>query len=712
MSRIGHGSGALLLVLGLSACAIHDTPRNEQTVVALLPPPATHPALPPLFDDIERRTFDFFWETGNPDNGLVPDRYPRPGAPASIAAVGFALTAYPIGAERGYITRAQARQRTLATVRFFRDAPQGPQAAGVAGYKGFFYHFLDLKTGARHAKTELSTIDTALLMGGMLYAQSYFDGADAEETEIREGVETIYARIEWPWFLVRSPAISMSWHPESGFSSYDYRGYGEGMILYVLAFGSPTHPVPPEAWGAWTGGYKRHWGRFHGYEHLGFEPLFGHQYSHTWIDFRGLQDEFMRSHGIDYFENTRRAAYSQRAYAIANPGGWVGYGENVWGLTACDGPGHVRALDANGRMRQFRDYFARGAGITDYAFDDGTIAPTAAVSSVAFAPEIAIPAAEEMHRRYGAHIYGRYGFLDSFNPSFTATGVKLSDGQVIPGFGWVDNDYIGIDQGEIVAMIANYRDESVWKVMRRNPHLRRGLERAGFTGGWLAQRVETGFLNRSVSIDGTPHRYQVYVPSTYRADVAWPVILFLHGSGESGTDGLLPTEIGLGTALRRHPDRYPAIVVFPQTPSETSGNEVTAKIALAALDKTVSEFRTDADRIYLTGLSMGGTGAWYLGSRYPERFAAVVPVCGRASEAGDYEALAKGLQRLPVWIYHGESDTVVPVEESRQSFAALKAARADVHYTEFPGGNHNAWDGAYQSEQLPEWLLKIRRRSQ
>jgi hypothetical protein len=488
LSRLRHWSSALLLALVIGACATLGTPGKTDPAAVLLPPAVTHPALPPLFDDIERRSFDFFWETANPVNGLMPDRFPRPGAPASIAAVGFALTAYPIGSERGYITRAQARQRTLATVRFFRDAPQGPQAAGVTGYKGFFYHFLDMKTGARQRTSELSTLDTALLLGGMLYAQSYFDGTDADETEIRRAVDTVYARIEWPWFQVRAPFIAMSWHPESGFIDADYRGYSEAMILYLLALGSPTHPVMPDAWTAWTRGYKRNWGNFQGYEHLGFEPLFGHQFSHTWVDFRGVQDAYMRSHGLDYFENSRRAAYSQRAYAIANPGGWVGYGANVWGLTACDGPGHVDVADATGRMRSFRDYFARGAGLTDYAFDDGTIAPTAAVSSIAFAPEIAIPAAEEMHRLYGAQIYGRYGFRDSFNPSFTATGVTLSDGQVLPGFGWVDTDYLGIDQGEIVAMIANYRDDLVWKVTRKNPHLRRGLERAGFTGGWLGRR--------------------------------------------------------------------------------------------------------------------------------------------------------------------------------------------------------------------------------
>ncbi|HJV94419.1 MAG TPA: hypothetical protein VJ608_00215, partial [Albitalea sp.] len=223
----------LLLAIFVGACASVDAP-----VAARVPPAITHPALPPLFDDIERRSFDFFWNTANPANGLVPDRYPRAGAPASVAAVGFALTAYPIGAERGYITRGQARERTLATVRFFRDAPQGAQAAGITGYRGFFYHFLDMRTGHRFAQTELSTIDTALLLGGMLYAQSYFDGADAGEAEIRQAVDTIYARVEWPWVQVRGARIAMGWHPESGFIAADYVGYGEAMIVYLLALGS------------------------------------------------------------------------------------------------------------------------------------------------------------------------------------------------------------------------------------------------------------------------------------------------------------------------------------------------------------------------------------------------------------------------------------------------------------------------------------------
>ncbi len=449
-------------------------------------PPRTHPALPALFDDIERRTFDFFWRTANPANGLVPDRYPAAGAPSSIAAVGFGLTAYVIGVERGFITRGQARERTLATLRFFRDAPQGPQVRGMTGQRGFFYHFIDMQTGARAGTSELSTVDTALLLAGMLHVQQFFDSGHADEVEIRRAVDTVYGRVDWPWAQQRGASISMGWHPEGGFIPHDWQGYNEAMLVVLLALGSPTHAVDATAWTAWTATYPRTWGRFMGQEHLGFAPLFGHQYSHVWIDFRGIADAPMRGYGIDYFENSRRATYSQRAYAIANPGGFTEYGADVWGLTACDGPGKLRRADRSGRMRSFLDYSARGAGLLD-TVDDGTIAPTAALASLPFAPEIVIPAALEMHARYGRHIYGEYGFLDAFNRSFVATDAKLSNGRVEPGFGWVDTDWLGIDQGPILAMIANYRSESVWRAMREVPALRRGLARAGFRGGWLTK---------------------------------------------------------------------------------------------------------------------------------------------------------------------------------------------------------------------------------
>jgi hypothetical protein len=467
---------AAVVAAALLSGAITSCASSQQD---LRPSPSpTGSSAQAMLDDLEERTFRFFWETANPENGLVPDRYPSPSF-SSIAAVGFGLTAYGIGVERGYVSREAARERVLATLRFFHSAPQGPEASGVSGHHGFFYHFLDMKTGHRFKTVELSTIDTTLLLGGVLFTQSYFDGADPQEAEIRKLADEIYRRVDWRWAQARPPAISHGWTPEAGFIASDWIGYDEAMLLILLALGSPTFPVEPEAWQVWVSGYEKEWGTFFGQEHLNFPPLFGHQYSHVWVDFRGIQDGYMRSRGIDYFENSRRATYAQRAYAMANPEGWQGYGQDIWGLTACDGPADVE-LDYQGKRRTFRGYSARGPGF----IDDGTLAPTAAAASIPFAPEIAIPAVVELHRRYGEHIYSTYGFLDSFNPSFHYD-VPLSDGRTVPGFGWVADDYLGIDQGPIIAMIENHRSELVWRVMRKNPHIRAGLERAGFQGGWL-----------------------------------------------------------------------------------------------------------------------------------------------------------------------------------------------------------------------------------
>jgi hypothetical protein len=471
-----------VVVLVYAACSHREPEPPRAPVTPLLRPPLT-----PLFDDIERRTFDYFWETANPDTGLIPDRYPYTEPFSSVAAIGFGLTAYGIGAERGYITREEAVQRTLTTLRFLEGAPQGSRNVGMTGYHGFFYHFLDLNSGARYADwVELSSVDTALLLGGVLFAQSYYDQNTADEAEIRRLADTIYRRVEWPWMQVRAPLIAMGWYPKRGYIPYDWQGYNEGMLIYVLALGSPTQGIGTDAWTAWTKSYERAWGTFQQQEYLSFGPALGHQYSHVWIDFRGIQDAYMRERGFDYFENSRRATYAQRAYAIANPMGWKLYGENIWGLTASDGPAGT-SQDYAGKTRAFRHYSARGAGIAD-AFDDGTIAPTAAAASLPFAPEIVIPAIEEMHDQLGAQIYSKYGFLDAFNPSFTYD-VPLKTGHLIPGFGWVAGDYIGIDQGPIIAMIENYRDDFVWKVMRKNPYIRRGLQRAGFTGGWLEPTI-------------------------------------------------------------------------------------------------------------------------------------------------------------------------------------------------------------------------------
>lgn len=443
-------------------------------------------ALDPVIDDLQHRSFRWFWDTTNARNGMTPDRWPTKSF-ASVAAIGDALAVWPIGVELGWITREQARERTLTTIRFLHDLKQGPEATGVGGYKGFFYHFLDMETGHRFGQTELSSVDTALLMGGMMFAARWFDGDHADEAEIRRLTQVIYERIEWPWLVVRPNRISMGWHPESGFIEADWNVYNEGMIVLLLALGSPTHPVDPAVWTEWCSVYDRSFTDKWGPKHLHFAPLFGHQYSHMFIDFRGIQDAWMRDRqaeipGFDYFENSRRAVQAQRKYAIDNPRGWAGYSADVWGLTACDGPGDFKQV-VNGQEREFFSYSARGPGERD----DGTIAPTAAASSIAFEPELVTTCVKAMKDRYGAAIYAEYGFLDSFNPTLTQTDKPLLHGKIVDGIGWVDGDYLGIDQGPIVIMTENHRSGIIWNHMHGEPNIVRGLKRAGFTGGWLDQ---------------------------------------------------------------------------------------------------------------------------------------------------------------------------------------------------------------------------------
>jgi hypothetical protein len=462
------------------------------TVVACQPPAAPSTVAAPtrvdarraeaFLDTLQQRTFQWFWDTTDPRTGLTPDRWPARTF-SSVAAIGFALTAYPIGAERGYVTRAAAAERTLSTLRFLWQLPQGETATGVAGYKGFFYHFLDYDRGLRFEKVELSTIDTSLLLAGALFCQSYFTGAVPVEASVRAYADSLYRRVEWTWPRNRAPAINMGWKPEDGMLPFDWRGYDEAMIVYLLALGSPTHAVEPSAWEEWTKTY--HWRDFYGQEHVNFAPLFGHQYSHVWVDFRGIRDAYMRGKGIDYFENSRRATLSQRAYAIDNPYRWVGYGPNQWGLTASDGP-RDGPMTVEGIPRVFFTYAARGAAWGEIR-DDGTIAPTAVGGSVPFAPEITIPALIAMREKYGDRLFTKYGFLDAFNATFPRTGLTAQAGTVVPGVAWFDSDYLGIDQGPIIAMIENHRTGLVWRVMRTNPYIKTGLERAGFTGGWLDQ---------------------------------------------------------------------------------------------------------------------------------------------------------------------------------------------------------------------------------
>jgi len=423
-----------------------------------------------FLDSLSHDTFNYFWELADSTSAQIPDRWPTESF-TSIAATGFGLTAYLVGVERGYISREQAAERVLKTIKFLHGLPKGDAKQGIAGYKGFFYHFLDMKTGLRYQQVELSTIDTGLLISGILSAQTYFDKGTEIENEIRSIADSMYRAIEWDWTMNEENTMSMGWHPEKGFiENARWRGYNEAIILYILAMGSPTHTIPAESWSAWTSTYQ--WSNYYDQEHVNFGPLFGHQYSHMYIDFRGIYDPYMRAKGIDYFENSRRATYANRAYCISNPGHFTGYSSTIWGLTACDGPGNGDKINPNISLM---GYSARGAA-QYYLNDDGTIAATAAGGSIPFAPEICIPSLQAIKNQYGDKIYKEYGFIDAFNLS-----VENKDGTT----GWVDRDYIGIDQGPIVIQIQNYENEFVWSLMKKNPYIVAGLKKAGFTGGWL-----------------------------------------------------------------------------------------------------------------------------------------------------------------------------------------------------------------------------------
>jgi hypothetical protein len=420
---------------------------------------------------LQRLTFDYFLKEVNPRNGLVPDST-RKGSPCSITPTGFALAAYPVGVERGFITRNKAVKRTLTTLRFFWNSPHGPEP-DATGYQGFYYHFLDMKTGRRMWNSELSTIDSTFLIAGALTAAEYFSRDTEDEREIRKLADAIYARADWQWAQNRGVTVTHGWRPESGFIKYRWRGYNEALILYVLGLASPTHPLPDNSYRAWIRTYK--WKKLYGHGFLYAGPLFVHQLSHMWIDFHGIQDEYMRHKATDYFENSRRATYIQQQYAIRNPRGFKGYGEHIWGLTASDGPGPA-SKKIGGKLRRFYDYKARAV---PNGPDDGTLAPWAVVASLPFAPEIVLPSIQYFDETF-PEMTSKYGFKCSFNPTFSASGKK-----------WISSGYYGLDQGPIVLMIENYRSGFLWRLMRRCPYIIDGLRRAGFSGGWLRDGAST-----------------------------------------------------------------------------------------------------------------------------------------------------------------------------------------------------------------------------
>lgn len=429
-------------------------------------------------DALERDTFRYFWDLADPVTGLIPDST-KQGAPSSIAATGFGLACLPVAVERGWVSRGDAAARARKTLLTFGS--RAGDDADAIGRRGFFYHFLDMRTARRHRRCEVSTIDTTFLIAGGLTTATYLDGDAAAEREVRELADRLYRAADWRWAMAGGDAVGHGWRPETGFLPYHWRGYNEALLLYVLALGSPTHPVPDAAYEAWLRTYR--WTKLYGTEFLYGASLFMHQLSHVWIDFRGIRDAFMRAKKIDYFENSRRATRVQQRYAIRNPRGFDGYGEFVWGISASDGPGPT-VKRIGGRNRRFWDYRARGV---PWGPDDGTLTPWAVVASLPFEPALVAHTLEEFDRRY-PEMRSELGYRCSFNPTFPAqSAAKGRSGRESKG--WISSGYYGLDQGPVVLMIENFRSGLIWELVRSCPYVIRGLERARFRGGWLDAAV-------------------------------------------------------------------------------------------------------------------------------------------------------------------------------------------------------------------------------
>ena len=415
-----------------------------------------------VLDSIQHKTFLFFLNEHHPEWGIVKDRAAS-WAPASIASTGFGIPCFAIGVERKWITRKEAAEITLNILNFFANSVQSTDTS-TTGYKGFYYHFLRMNSGTREWKCELSSIDTGILMMGIIFAQNYYNLNNEVENQIRLLSSTLLARIDWNFMQLPSSAkhpntISMAWSPEKGLLDYGWSGYNEGLFLYILAAGSGMKDVN-RSYDSWLSTYK--WDTpYKGLSHVAFPPLFGHQFSQAFIDYRGLADKYMKEKGIDYFENSRRATYVQRQYAMDNPKGWIGYDSLCWGITASDGPSEKYDFGD----KKFIGYAGRGTSGPDYNyFDDGTIAPYGSITSLPFAPEIVLPTIKSFNAKY-KQLWGKYGYYDSFNSTAK----------------WIDNDYIGISQGPMLIMIENFRTGLVWNYMMKDPIIQKGLTKLGFT---------------------------------------------------------------------------------------------------------------------------------------------------------------------------------------------------------------------------------------
>ena len=433
----------VVLILLLICSSVFTQPRNSPASPAPSQLAAAHQLThddQQFLEDLERRSFRYFWEEGDPQTGLVPDRARMDGKAlddshrnvASIAATGFGLTGLCIAAERGWIEKTQARERTRNTLGFFANR--------AIQEHGWFYHWLDSKTGERRWQSEVSSIDTALLLGGILTARQCF----RDDLEIVRLATRIYERVDFQWMMNGHPLLlSHGWKPETGFLKPRWDTYSEETILLLLAIGSPTHPISPASWYAlWRDRY-----RYEGFAYfttIGV-PLFMHQYSHAWIDYRKRRE--IKGDQIDYFENSVNATLAHRKFCMNLAHDFPAFGPNVWGITASD---------------SVKGYLAWGGPPRDPAID-GTLVPSAAGGSLMFTPEVAVAALRTMRDKFGDRIYGKYGFVDAFNPHTH----------------WVDTDVIGINAGIILLSAENARTGNVWNWFMRNPEIPRAMQRVG-----------------------------------------------------------------------------------------------------------------------------------------------------------------------------------------------------------------------------------------
>jgi hypothetical protein len=415
-----------------------------------------------MLDSIQHKTFLFFLNEHHPEKGIVKDRTTS-SSPCSIAATGFGIPSLAIGAERNWISRQQAAGITLRILKFFISSVQST-AKDVTGYKGFYYHFLKMDSGTREWNCELSSVDTGLLMMGIIFARNYYNLDNEVEKQIRILAASLLGRIDWNFMEMPASGqfaytISMGWVPGKGSHDMGWIGYNEALFLYILAAGSGMNNAE-QGYSTWLKTYKWY-APYKGLSHVAFPPLFGHQFSQAFIDFRGIADTYMREKGIDYFENSRRATYVQRQYAKDNPKGWMGYDSLCWGVTASDGPPDKYNFDD----KKFLGYAGRGTSGPEYNYyDDGTLAPYASLSSLPFAPEIVLPTIKSINEKYGKKLWGKYGYYDAFNPTAK----------------WIDNDFLGIDEGPMLIMIENFRTGLVWNYVMKDPIIQKGLNRLGY----------------------------------------------------------------------------------------------------------------------------------------------------------------------------------------------------------------------------------------